>query len=384
MTAAHFTYNRSLEAVKRKGFPVLQSLLRDSIVIASRQPAPDFAAWPKPITKAQDKAERSEVQRQQLLANYRVVIGQFLRDHPWLQKTPQAIRDAALEDLIKAHESNQAKQQAMRDRGDNRIHRFDLHYRYRVYFPSVIPSSFWNFLDNVLSTSLYRKLIFYSSLWFSCPNRKRKNPSSWTIQIDQRQIKELRSIPRPLNHPEKKNGVKGARRSWSTFQLFPTMMKTNILLTEDISNAGIGGAVRITRSRTGHYDMHVPMVTPWESLPQLKPEAERKVCLFPCIYNPKRIPTLSYNQFLCGIRWWRSTLECAPFRPFTRLMASMAGTPRASTASPGSSNWPKRSIASARRWTRTRICQTTGRCPNATAQSSRDQKHCASNGAEIW
>jgi len=130
MTAARFTYNRCLQGVK-EGLPMKQSLLRDCFVFANRRPPPDLTALPRPFTKAQ----ANEEYRQHLHSKYQVVIGQFLSQHKWLQATPQPLRDAALDDLLHANDTNKAKKIAMKERGDKRIHRFELHYRFLVYFP---------------------------------------------------------------------------------------------------------------------------------------------------------------------------------------------------------------------------------------------------------
>jgi len=150
----------------------------------------------------------------------------------------------------------------------------------------------------VLLTSLTAELVSFPL------NRNRRNPSSWTIQINKREIKDLHSIPRPFNHVEKKNHEENpVRRQYTSLKIFGSRLKEPILLTEEISYEEISGAVRITRSRSGEYYMHVPKKTKFHDLPQLKPQAERKVRLFfqfIYIYNSKTNPLLNSTVTPCA------------------------------------------------------------------------------------
>ncbi|UPR01611.1 putative IS605 transposase [Chloropicon primus] len=164
------------------------------------------------------------------------VSGAFVNQkHPWLKETPCAIRQAAVRSLIKAWDSNTAKQEAMKERGEKKGHRFVLKYR------------------------------------------QRQQPSSWTIEIDARELKNVETIERP-NTRHKDDTKHKKRRKWTKLEVFKKKMAGGPLyLTEEIPGGKIEGAVKITRNRLGQFHMHIPIATPWDRLPPLKPENKRKV-----------------------------------------------------------------------------------------------------------
>ena len=220
MGAARFTYNKSLEAVKKGKFPFDQNVLRDRFVTAKER------SLPRPLTKIQSRRENR-------LRENDVNVGRFLEEHPWLKNTPKCIRYNALISLVKAHDSNTAKREAMKDRGEKK-HTFKLNYR------------------------------------------SRKHPSSWTIEIDATDVRSVNTIPRPVTRH--KNDAKHAnRRQWTEVSIFEKMLGGKLLLTEKIPGEAIVAGIKITRNRLGHFHAHVPITTNWDDLPNLKPESERKV-----------------------------------------------------------------------------------------------------------
>ena len=253
MGAARFTFNKSLEAVKNKekSFPLDQSLLRDKFVTAKELKPETYARkeaqlaemqkLPRPLTKIQARKEsklteaiRGRAVRKEAQDALGIEVGKFVREHPWLLDTPKCIRYNAVISLVKAHDSNTAKAQAMAERGEKKKHKFKLKYR------------------------------------------SRKQPSSWTIEIDKENIKSVKTVDRPsTRHKNDNKDIK--RRKWSEVSLFPNFMGGKIFLTEEIPSEEINSGVKITRNRLGHFHMHVPISTSWEDLPKLKPEAERKV-----------------------------------------------------------------------------------------------------------
>ena len=251
MGAARFTFNKSLEAVKTNNFPLDQGLLRDKFVTANELKPETYARkgaklaemqkLPRPLTKIQageesklTKAIRGRAVRKEAHAAIGIEVGKFVGEHQWLLDTPTCIRDNAVISLVKAHDSNAAKAQAMAERGEKKKHKFELKYR------------------------------------------SRKQPSSWTIEIDKANIRSVETVDRPSTR--RKNDTKYAnRRKWSKVSLFKQLMGGEIFLTEAIPSEEIKSGVKITRNRLGHFHMHVPISTSWDDLPKLKPEAERKV-----------------------------------------------------------------------------------------------------------
>ena len=94
---------------------------------------------PRPFTKDQAAQEtrlhnaldgREHRKREQAARG--IEVGKFVgTDHPWLLETPKCIRYNAVIALVKAHDSNVAKREAMKRRGEPRKHRFRLQYRTR-------------------------------------------------------------------------------------------------------------------------------------------------------------------------------------------------------------------------------------------------------------
>ncbi|QDZ19706.1 putative IS605 transposase [Chloropicon primus] len=107
--------------------------------------------------------------------------------------------------------------------------------------------------------------------------RQRQQPSSWTIEIDARELKNVETIERP-NTRHKDDTKHKKRRKWTKLEVFKKKMAGGPLyLTEEIPGGKIEGAVKITRNRLGQFHMHIPIATPWDRLPPLKPENKRKV-----------------------------------------------------------------------------------------------------------
>ncbi|QDZ21971.1 putative IS605 transposase [Chloropicon primus] len=257
MGAARFTYNKCLEAVKKEGFPLVWTVLLDRFVTAKpRRPEvfeglekelKEIQCSPRPWTKqeaelfaAREKRLESQIGgrrfRAEVAKDRDYVSGAFVNQkHPWLTETPCAIRQAAVRSLIKAWDSNIAKQEAMKERGEKKGHRFVLKYR------------------------------------------QRQQPSSWTIEIDARELKNVETIERP-NTRHKDDTKHKKRRKWTKLEVFKKKMAGGPLyLTEEIPGGKIEGAVKITRNRLGQFHMHIPIATPWDRLPPLKPENKRKV-----------------------------------------------------------------------------------------------------------
>jgi transposase len=248
MGAARFTYNKCVQAVRKEKFPLDQNLLRDRFVTANER------NLPRPLTELQARREAR-------LANNNIHIGEFLDAHPWLKTTPKCIRYNAVISLIKAQDSNSAKAEAKRDRGEKK-HIFNLGFR------------------------------------------SRKQPSAWTIEIDKVNIGKVTTIDRPITRH--KNDSKHAyRHKWSEVSIFEKEFGGKMLLTEAIPNETISGGVKITRNRLGHFHMHVPIKTSWEELPKLKPEAERLVVAldpgvraFQTFYSPDQ----DFGSYAAGAR----------------------------------------------------------------------------------
>ncbi|UPR03652.1 putative IS605 transposase [Chloropicon primus] len=257
MGAARFTYNKCLEAVKKEGFPLVWTVLLDRFVTAKpRRPEvfeglekelKEIQCSPRPWTKqeaelfaAREKRLESQIGgrrfRAEVAKDRDYVSGAFVnQEHPWLKETPCAIRQAAVRSLIKAWDSNIAKQEAMKERGEEKGHRFVLKYR------------------------------------------QRQQPSSWTIEIDARELKNVETIERPRTR-HKDDTKHKKRRKWTKLEVFKKKMAGGPLyLTEEIPGGKIEGAVKITRNRLGQFHMHIPIATPWDRLPPLKPENKRKV-----------------------------------------------------------------------------------------------------------
>ena len=164
-------------------------------------------------------------------------VGKFLEAHTWLAKVPAKIRERAITDLVRAAESNQAKAEAIAARTkQRRKHRWRLHFR------------------------------------------RRCDPSAWTITVDRVCIRQVTSIRRPCTRlkNDAANDATG-RRTWTSVTLFPTFLRTPLLLTREVAGGSIDGAVKLTRSRRGNFYMHIPHKVAASSIPAPKPEEERKV-----------------------------------------------------------------------------------------------------------
>ena len=135
MTAARFTFNRALQSIKKEQFPVNIKLLRQKFV--NRRAKKKRERLPK-IKRQEELSEEEKIEvlkREEefriLKIQHKVVPGEFLEKHHWLRRAPQVIRDNAIRDILKAYDSNTAKQVARRERGEKK-HRFNIKFRYRV------------------------------------------------------------------------------------------------------------------------------------------------------------------------------------------------------------------------------------------------------------
>ena len=159
--------------------------------------------------------------------------GQFLEEHSWATNTPKSIRYNAVIDLIKSHDANMAKREEMVKRGEKKKHAFRMRFR------------------------------------------SRRNPSSWTISIDNQDIRNVKTIPRPITR-HKNDSKHTNRRKWTELSMFKNQIG-KLWLTEALPGEIIEHGVKITRNRLGHFHMHVPMSTPQEQIPHQKAVEERKV-----------------------------------------------------------------------------------------------------------
>ena len=82
MGAARFTYNKCLEEVKERKFPLNRDLLRDKFVT--------------------EKALQMTPDRKNLHKDNGIVVGAFLKKYTWLKETPKNIRYNAVRSLVKA------------------------------------------------------------------------------------------------------------------------------------------------------------------------------------------------------------------------------------------------------------------------------------------
>jgi len=260
MGAARFTYNKSLEAVKKEKLPLDQSILQDRFLTAKEQ------TLPSEMTEKETALRARRVER---LSEHNIVVGKFIEDHPWLKDTPQCVRLNAIRSLIKAHDANTAKREAMEERGEKKKHKFKLKYR------------------------------------------SKKRPSSWTIEIEGRGILSVKTIQRPVTR--RKNDAKHAnRREWTELSMFEKRLGGKILLTGKIPGEAIAAAVKITRNRLGHFHMHVPIATNWVDLPKLKPEKERSVvALDPGVrtFQTFYSPNLDFGGFASGQRGFNKVYD---------------------------------------------------------------------------
>ena len=255
MGAGRYTYNKCLEAVRNENFPFTQTLLMDRFVHQTENASKydrmvvdlaEIEIAPRPWTEEQAlKAEKifkhlaGRAFRLKVREEKGYEVGDFVNEHDWLLHTPSAIRQNAVRDLLKAHDSNMAKKKKMEARGKR--FRFKLQYR------------------------------------------SRREPSSWTIAVEKRYIKSVETVARPKTRKKDDNRHDPHRRNWTKVILFPAFTKGTppLLLTEEIPGGVIDGAVKITRNRLGHFHMHVPISTPWKNLPKLKDESKRVVALDP-------------------------------------------------------------------------------------------------------
>ena len=210
MGSARFTHNKCLEAVKNEKFPLNQSLLRQRFVSKTLHQ--------RKAMKADQYADRRDFE-----------VGAFVAAHPWLERTPNDIRDNAVRDLLKANASNHEK------RKKNPNHKWKLHYR------------------------------------------KRTKPSGWTIGLPAAAFKRVEILDRPETRKHCEDGRYDgcAKREWTKLEIFPKCGLGAVWLTEAVPNGKITKDCRITRDFTGHFYLCVP----YEVAPPKPtvPEAERKV-----------------------------------------------------------------------------------------------------------
>jgi len=210
MGSARFTYNKCLEAVKKESFPLNQSLLRQRFVSKTLH---------QRKVMMQDKyADRRNFE-----------VGAFVAAHPWLERTPNSIRDHAVSDLLKANASNHEK------RKKNPKHTWKLHYK------------------------------------------KRTKPSGWTIALPATAFRRVEVLDRPETRKHHEDGRYDgcAKRKWTKLEMFPRCGLGSVWLTEAVPNGEIKKDCRITRDFNGHFYLCVPyVVAPPKSM---VPEEERKV-----------------------------------------------------------------------------------------------------------
>ncbi|UPR01096.1 putative IS605 transposase [Chloropicon primus] len=213
MGAARFTYNKCLEAVKKERFPLVWTVLLDRFVTAKPRGPEVFEGLEK---------ELKEIQ---------------CSPRPWTKQEAElfAAREKRLESQIGGRAF---RIQVGKDR------------------------------DYVSGAFVNQK-----HPWL----KDTPQPSSWTIEIDARELKNVETIERP-NTRHKDDTKHNKRRKWTKLEVFKKKMAGGPLyLTEEIPGGKIEGAVKITRNRLGQFHMHIPIATPWDRLPPLKPENKRKV-----------------------------------------------------------------------------------------------------------
>lgn len=129
MKGARYTYNKCLEATKKQGLPLDAKILRDKFVTEREKkikikPADTQMEVSAEMQKQLDMQAARTARRKQ----YNIEVGKFIRDNRFLKTTPQPIRDAAVRDLVKAADSNAAKQVARRERGE-KPKKYKIHFR---------------------------------------------------------------------------------------------------------------------------------------------------------------------------------------------------------------------------------------------------------------
>ena len=118
--------------------------------------------------------------------------------------------------------------------------------------------------------------VFGFHLCVLCFSSHTRQPSSWTIELDEESIKSVKTIERPVTRL-KDDAKNLKRRKWTEVSLFERAVGGKLLLTEKIPGEAISGGVKITRNRMGVFHIHVPISTSWDCLPRLKPKFERQI-----------------------------------------------------------------------------------------------------------
>jgi hypothetical protein len=239
MGSARYTYNAALRGV-RAGMPFTAKALRERYV--NKTSRPNYGM--KPTT---DEGWGRKVARDACLKAVRhsmgYDVGELLRAKPWLEHTPNDIRDGAILSFVDAEKAMQSKAKLARERGDSDFQQWTL------------------------------------------TQKDRTDPSSWTIKIQHRYIENAESLPRPTakkvtvdaHNPNAK------RRNWTRIRMFSRSKcfdgkpLGDIWLAEDfVGKFGpIAHDCKLTRDRRGKFYLHIPVTTP---LPPTVPEAQREPC----------------------------------------------------------------------------------------------------------
>ena len=131
--AARFTFNKAVEYIKKEKVPLNIKLLRQKFVnlVEKKEGATSKKNQEELSEEEKIKILKREEEFNNLRLRHNVVPGDFLKKHHWLRRAPQVIRDNAIRDILKAYDSNTAKQVARRERGEKK-NRFNIKFRYRV------------------------------------------------------------------------------------------------------------------------------------------------------------------------------------------------------------------------------------------------------------
>ena len=165
--AARYTYNQCVACIAG-GFPKCQKALRDRFVTQGEYSEEIIFAWKGELEELEqmeflDEAKLKRLRflrsrlgglsyRQEMRQLHGYQVGDFYRDNvKLLSCCPADIRHEAMRDILKADDSNVARQ----ERGERAAHT----WRHKF--------------------------------------RNKKDPSSWTITIGKRHIKNIRTVPRP-------------------------------------------------------------------------------------------------------------------------------------------------------------------------------------------
>ena len=239
MGSARYTYNAALRGVCA-GMPLRKEELRERYVSATSRP--NNGKRPETDEGWARKAAR-DGRKQAARVSNGYEVGELLRAKPWLQHTPNDIRDGAVLDLVDAENAMRKKAQLARDRGESAFQR-----------------------------------------WTLTP-KERGEPSGWTIKVQRRYLHEVESLPRPTAKAvaTDAHNPNAKRRTWTKVTMFRAVKLADgkplgaIWLSEDVVGkfGPIAHDCRLTRDRRGKFHLHVPVTTP---LPPTVPEARREPC----------------------------------------------------------------------------------------------------------